>query len=252
MSATWLIAAHELRRLRVQLWPWALAAGALALLAYFFLLSLDGYLALAPKLAAASDAPGVTDLVAAPILRLLANLLLLLVPLMAMRSIAGERRRQSLSLLLGAGVGDAAIVVGKWLGIWLYALLLVALGLLLPLSLAPAASLDFGRLVTAALGLALDAGALAAVGVLASSCTAQPAFAAALALALNLLLAVLDAGARFQGVDNAAINYFALPTHLDPFFRGIVASVDVVYFALIAAVALALATRRVGRLRSVG
>lgn len=252
MNAMLLIAAHELRRLRVQLWPWALAAGQLVLLAYFFLLSLDSYLALAPKLAAASDAPGVTDLVAAPILRLLANLLLLLVPLIAMHSIAGERRRQSLPLLLGAGIGDVAIVVGKWFGVWGYMLLLIALGSLLPLSLAPSTALDFGRLTTAVLGLALDAGALAAIGVFASSCTAQPAFAATLALAINLLLATLDAGARFQGIDNAAINYFALPTHLDPFFRGIVASVDVIYFVLVAVVALALASRRVGRLRGVG
>lgn len=252
MSATGLIAAHELRRLRVQLWPWAFAAGAFALLAYFFLLSLDAYLALAPKLAAASEAPGVTDLVAVPLLRMLANLLLLLIPLLAMRSIAGERQRHSLALLLGAGIGDAAIVVGKWLGLWIYSLALIALVFALPLSLATGTELDLGRLGAAALGLALEAGALAAIGLLVSSWTAQPAFAAALALAINLLLAVLDVGARFQGVDNVAINYFALPTHLDPFLRGIVASVDVVYFALVAAVALALATRRVSNLRSVG
>jgi len=40
-----------------------------------------------------------------------------------------------------------------------------------------------------------------------------------------------------------------LPTHLEPFFRGIVASVDIVYFVLLTAVALALAARRLEVLR---
>lgn len=252
MSATVLIARHELRRFIVQWWSWALAAATLALLAYYFLLSLDGFLALAPKLAGHSDAPGVTDLVAVPLLRTLGNLFLLLIPLLGMRAIAGERRAHSLALLLGAGVGDAPIVLGKWLAVWTYALLLIALATLLPLSLGVGTTLDGGKLAATVLGLALEAGALAAIAVWASSLTEHPAFGAAIAIAVNLLLTVLDAGARMQGVGNGFINYLALPTHLAPFCRGIVSSVDAAYFALIALLALALATRRVDTLRSDG
>ena len=82
-----------------------------------------------------------------------------------------------------------------------------------------------------------------------SAWAAQPALAAAAAFAIAALLAVVDAGARLQGVANSGINYLALPTHLEPFFRGIVASVDIGYFVLVAAVALALATRRLDALR---
>ena len=252
MSAAWLIARHDLRRMAVSVWPWALAAATLALLAYYFLLSLDGFLQLAPKLAGHADAPGVTDLVAVPVLRTLANLFLLLIPLLGMRAIAGERRAHSLVLLLGAGIGDAPIVLGKWLALWLYALALIALALAMPLSLAAGTTLDVGKLAAAGLGLALQAGALAALAVYASSLCDQPAFAAAIAVALNLLLTVIDAGARLQGVGNSLINYLALPTHLEPFFRGIVASVDALYFALLALLALGLATRRLGALRSLG
>ena len=66
------------------------------------------------------------------------------------------------------------------------------------------------------------------------------------------LRAIIDAGARLQGVDNGGINYLALPTHVEPFFRGLVASVDIVYFVLIAVVALALTARRLDRLRVTG
>ena len=99
-------------------------------------------------------------------------------------------------------------------------------------------------------GLALFAAALTAIGVLASAWAAQPVLAAATALAIACLLAVVDAGARLQGIDNAGINYLAFPTHLEPFFRGLVASIDIVYFVLVAAVALLLAVRRVDALRT--
>jgi ABC-2 type transport system permease protein len=65
------------------------------------------------------------------------------------------------------------------------------------------------------------------------------------------LLAIVDAGARLQGIDNTGINYLALPTHIEPFFRGLVTSVDIVYFVLIVVAALALAARRLDRLRRV-
>jgi len=120
----------------------------------------------------------------------------------------------------------------------------------MPLALGFGAPLDLGRIAAALIGLALFAAALTAIGVLASAWAAQPALAAAAALAITSLLAVVDAGARLQGISNAAINYLALPSHLEPFFRGLVASVDIVYFVLIVVVALVLATRRLDTLRS--
>jgi ABC-2 type transport system permease protein len=88
--------------------------------------------------------------------------------------------------------------------------------------------------------------------VLASAWSPQPALAAAAAFAIASLLAIVDAGARLQGIDNTGINYLALPTHVEPFFRGLVASVDIVYFLLITVVALALAARKLDRLRATG
>ena len=250
MSVAGLIARHEGRRLVVQPFAWTLAAIVVALMAWQFLLSLQGFLQLAPKLGGIKDAPGVTDLVAIPLLRSFGNLLVLLVPLITMRTLAGERRAQTLPLLLASGVGNARIVLGKYLGAFGFALVLIVLVAAMPLALGFGAQLDLGRIAAALLGLALFAAALTAIGVLASAWAAQPALAAAAALAITSLLAVVDAGARLQGISNAAINYLALPSHLEPFFRGLVASVDIVYFVLIVVVALVLATRRLDTLRS--
>ncbi|MFI4969584.1 MAG: ABC transporter permease [Lysobacterales bacterium] len=250
MSATALIARHEWRRLAVQPFAWMLAAVVVALMAWQFLLSLQGYLDLAPKLGGIKNAPGVTDLVAIPLLRSFGNLLVLLVPLVTMRTIAGERRAATLPLLLASGIGNSRIVLGKYLGALGFVLALLALVALMPLALGFGTHLDIGKIAAALLGLALFAAALTAIGVVCSAWAAQPALAAAAALAISSLLAVVDAGARLQGIVNSGINYLALPTHLEPFFRGLVASVDMVYFVLVAAVALALASRRIDALRS--
>ncbi|MGA9422132.1 MAG: ABC transporter permease, partial [Rhodanobacteraceae bacterium] len=73
--------------------------------------------------------------------------------------------------------------------------------------------------------------------------------AAGAALSAAVLLSVVDAGARLEGVDNASINYLASGSHLEPFLRGLVASVDIVYFLLLTAIALVLAVWRLNGLR---
>lgn len=249
MSASLVIAAHEWRRLRVQAWPWLLSAGVLALLAWVFLDRLDTFLRLQQGTGNAPNI-GATAQVAAPVLGWLAIVLLVLVPLLGSRLIAGERRAHSLNLLLAAGVGDAAIVIGKWLGLLIWLLLLIALALLLPLSLVGTTELDLGRLGANLLALVLHAGALAAIALYASSVTAQPILAAALALLINVLFCIVDLGARAAGISNSLINWLALPTHFGPLSDGIVASVDLVWFLLVTALFLALATRQLAGLRS--
>ena len=247
-----IVARNELRRIFLTPLAWVLLAAVLGVLAYFFLLSLGAFLALMPKVAGMADAPGVTDLVVLPLLRATASLLLIVVPLVGMRAIASDRQNGSLTLLLAAGVGDARIVVGKFIGLVAFAITLIVVSMMMALSLDIGTSLDLGRIVAAAFGLILFAAALVAIAIAASATTQSAAAAASIALVVDLLLWMLDAGARYEGVSGTFINYLALPTHLEPFLHGIVSSVDVVYFLLIVIVALALAARRVAALRTRG
>lgn len=243
------LAKHEWRRLFVRPLAWVILAAVLGVLAYFFLLSLDAFLRLMPKLAGMADAPGVTDLIALPLTRALASLLLLVVPLLGARALAGDAQAGTLPLLLASGLGDARIVLGKYVALVAFLAVLIVLAMLMPLSLGIGSAIDAGRLGAAACGLLLFGAALAAIALAASAHSEQPTVAAILALALNLLLWMIDAGARYEGVSSTFINYLALPGHLEPFLHGLVSSVDVVYFGLIAGVALTLATRRLGARR---
>lgn len=246
-----LVAMHELRRQWVQPFVWILAAVLLALMAWQFLIAVGAYLQVSPRLGAMPTAPGVTDLVAVPLLRSLATILLVVIPLLTMRSFAGERRDHSLVLLLAAGIGDSRIVIGKFLACWAVALVMIVLVALLPWSLRMGTAIDAGQLLAAMVGLGLYAGALTGIGIASSAFTAQPALAAALAFVVSALLGIIDLSARLEGVDRSAINYLALPTHFEPFLRGIVSSVDVIYFVLLTGLALFVATLRVAGLRRI-
>ena len=61
------IAARELRSLFLSPLAWAVLAVVQFILAYIFLTQVDNYLAWQPRLAAVEGAPGVADLVIAPL-----------------------------------------------------------------------------------------------------------------------------------------------------------------------------------------
>jgi ABC-2 type transport system permease protein len=247
-----IVARNELRRFFLTPLAWVLLAAVLAVLAYFFLVSLGAFFTLMPKIAGMADAPGVTDLVVLPVLRATASLLLVVVPLLGMRAIAADRQNGSFTLLQASGIGDARIVSGKYLGLLGFVIVFILLAALMPLSLTMGTSLDLGRVFAAIAGLILFAAALTAIAIASSALTQSAALAAVIALITSLVLWMLDAGARYEGISTTFVNYLALPTHLEPFLHGIVATVDIVYFLLIALVALTLATRRIAALRTRG
>jgi len=214
----------EWRRLLVRPLAWVLAALTLAWLAWNFTLLLGGFLAGQIQNAARPDGPGFTDLVGVPLLGQLAQLAFLVVPLLTMSTIAGDRRNGTLPLLT----------------------------LAMPLALAHTTHIDWGKLTAATLGLVLMLAALAALGVACSSFASHPAIAAAAALILALALWGVNLGAQMAGINGGAINWLAMSTHLQPLLRGLVSSTDIVWFVLLIVLALALATRRLGTDRERG
>ena len=234
----------EVRRLRVQPLAWVLLALSLAWLGWCFTRLLGEFLAGEIQRAALPDGPGYVDLVAVPLLGQLAQLAFLVVPLLAMSTLAGERRNGTLPLLFAAGLPASRIVLGKYavLLLWLLAWLLLTLAM--PLSLAHATTPDWGKLAAATLGIALMLAALAALAVAASAFTAHPAIAAAVALLLGLALWTVNLGAQMAGINDGVINWLAMSTHEQNLLRGLASTADILWFVLLIAVCLALATRR--------
>lgn len=214
------------------------------LMAWIFLLLVQDFQAMQGRLAGLENAPGVTDLVAAPLFRVAAWGLLLVTPLATMRLFSMERRTRSLDLLLSAPVSASEMVLGKYLGTMLFLWIGASLAGLMPLALA-GTTLDFGKLLAGLLGLSLLAG-FAAVGLYLSTLTVQPIAAAAATFGLLLGLSVVD----LQETTSRLFGYLSPLRHYDALFSlGLVNSADLAYYLLLSVLFLGLAIRRIDDLR---
>ncbi|MDJ0741280.1 MAG: ABC transporter permease subunit [Gammaproteobacteria bacterium] len=239
------IAAHEWRRLRHGLSFWLLLALTQLLIAWLAFAQLEAFAAIAPQLKAGGSTVGATDLVVMPTANSLLLLLLLIAPLLAMGSLAGESHSGRLPLWLSSPTGSAAIALGKILGLWL--------GLLAPLLSACATlavlglgiDLDLPRLAVAVAGLALVALWLAALCVLLSGLFDHPAAALAASYGVLLLLWLLDS---FSTGDTPWQRWALMP-HVEPLLRGLLRSEDLLYFVSTGAAAALLTIHRLDRRR---
>jgi ABC-2 type transport system permease protein len=243
------IAHKEFRSLFATPSTWLILGALQFIFAWFFLARLDAFLQVQAQLAQIANAPGATLAVAAPLFGTLALILMMLVPVFTMRLFAEERRNQTLALLMAAPVSGTHIVLGKFFGLMLFLLLIVASCTLMVLSLAAGTQLDTGLLLSNALGLLLLAASYAALGLYISSLTVQPVVAAIAALAALFGLWLLEVSA----VDNdTAWRMFAPTSHFQSFNIGLLNSADMVYFAVFSAVFLLLTIRRLHNNRIYG
>lgn len=244
------IAHKELKALFASPLAWLVLCVMQVIAGYAFLRRLDDFLQLQPQLAGMANPPGATELVAAPVFATLAAVLLFAVPVLAMRLIAEERRNQTMVLLMSAPVSMTEIVLGKFLGLAAFLMLIVALTALMPLSIAGATRLDYGLLAALALGLALLAAGFAAVSLYVSCLTVHPVAAAigAFAALTGMLLAgeVATEGLRARGWGIAAglAQVLSPIKNFEPFGKGLLDSYAIACALLLIALFLALAVRR--------
>ena len=243
------IAARELRSLFLSPLAWSILAVTLFILAYLFLSQIEAYINLQPRLAALEGAPGVADIVVAPLFADAAVVLLLITPLVTMRVLSEERRNGTLTLLFSAPVSMTEIVVGKYLGVLSFFLILLALLALLPLSLLAGTELDMGKLAAGMLGLVLVVAAFTAIGVYMSSLTEQPTVAAVTTFGLLLLLWIIDWAGNKQMDDNSALAHLSMLRHYEPLLKGLFSSADVAYYLLIIVLFIGFSIRRLDATR---
>lgn len=243
------IARKEFRSLFATPSTWLILGGLQFIFAWFFLARLDAFLQVQAQLAQMANAPGATLAVATPLFGTLALILMMLVPVFTMRLFAEERRNHTLALLMAAPISGMDIVLGKFLGLMLFLLLIIASCTLMALSLAAGTQLDVGLLLSNALGLLLLAASYAALGLYISSLTAQPVVAAIAALAALFGLWMVEVSA----VDSDNSWRMLAPTsHFQGFNIGLLNSADMVYFALFCAAFLLLTIRRLHNNRIYG
>lgn len=173
-----------------------------------------------------------------PVFSYISFVLLFLMPLLTMSSVADERQRNTLETLLTAPVTDAQVIFSKWLGTFVFYVVM-----LVPTLVYLAILLHFGRdigkpdpgpVMAAYLGALLLGGMYLAIGVFASSITENALLSAFLAFFVILGLWI------FTGIPQVSQSgpewvretgaYLSPQAHFNEFLNGRIAIHDVGYF----------------------
>ena len=190
------------------------------------------------------------DFVIAPLLHNLSVVLVILVPVITMRSFAEEKRSGTYELLMTSPLSITEIVAGKFLGALGFLIVMLGLTGIYPLILLMYGNPEMGVIAAGYLGLLLLATAFLTVGLLTSSFTENQIIAAVSCLVLLLLLYVISWPAETAGpVLGAVLKYVSLTEHFGEMVKGVLDTKDLVYFGSVILLALFLTQRSVESVR---
>ncbi len=162
-------------------------------------------------------------------------LLFLAVPAITMRTISEENRNGTIELLLTAPVTDWQLIIGKWLGSFLFFLTVSGITLIYPVILNRLISpgIDRGMLLSGYLGMILLISAMCAIGVFASSLFSNQIAAFITTLGIIIILWVIGAPAQLmQGTGGDVLRYLSLSDHFYSDFLVGVIQLDAVFYYL--------------------
>ncbi len=243
------IARYELKTMFLAPLAWVILGVIQMLLGYMFLAQLDNFFLLQPQLVHLQNTPGVTDLVVAPLFQISAIILLMVMPLITMRSFAEEKRNRTLSLLISSPLSMTEIVLGKFLGLFGFVTILVIMIMLMPLSLYAGTTLDTGKLVSIFLAMLLLLGSFTAIGLYLSSLTENQTIAAVSSFGVLLMLWMMDWLGESLTDGQSVVSYLSLLSHYQNLLEGVINTTDIAYYLLLIIAFLVLTIRQLDRER---
>ena len=176
-----------------------------------------------------------------PITGSFAFLLVLSIPALTMRLLADENRMGTMELLLTAPLHDSELIIGKWLGGFLFILTVIGITLVYPIVLNSLIEpgIDQGSMITAYLALILVAAAFLAIGVGVSSLfTNQVAAFFVTMVVLVALWWLMGFPADYVQAGGDFFRFMDLQTHFYSLSGGKIVLTDVIYFLSLTAVGL--------------
>jgi len=225
------IALRDLRSLFLSPLAWIVLAIIIFISAWKFLNLIDVFFSLQPKLINIENTLGVTDIVVANLFYESALKIIWIIPLLSMKSLSEERRSGSLQLLMSSPVSMTEIILGKYLALLIFILIMVLTISLMPLSLLMGTQIDIGKTISGLLGLSLLLFSTAAIGIYFSSLTRTPAIAAISTYGVISMLWLI--GISTSTDSNSLFSYLSLLNHSINMYRGIISSTDVMYYLLL-------------------
>ncbi len=241
----WTIAGRELRSLFLSPLAWSILGVLQFIFGWVFAVLI--YLFVQPQVQAnlANDpnTPGVTTIIVGALFDWVGIVLLLVTPLLTMRLMSDERRNKTLPLLLSAPIRMSSIILGKYLGIMGFLVIMLSLLSLMPLALLLGGPIDFGQLAACLLGSLLLLGAFVAIGLYISTLTAQPTVAAISTFGILILLWMIDWAGQSEE-QSGLLTYLSITNHYQNLVKGLVDTQDLLYYLLLIILFLTLSIHR--------
>jgi ABC-2 type transport system permease protein len=171
------------------------------------------------------------EMVIEPSFHNMSVILMMIIPIITMRSFADEKKMKTFRLLLSSPVHLREIVLGKFLACMIVVTVMIlvssySMGFLFLLG-----EPELGPVITGYLGVLLMAGCYVSVGVFASSLTDNQIVAAVLTFGFSLFMWVIGWGAQAAGsTTGQVLQFLSIVEHMDRFLKGIVDTSDLVYY----------------------
>lgn len=185
-----------------------------------------------------------------PFFDLLPWLLVVFIPAVAMRTVAEERRSRTLEWLIAQPLNEAEVVLGKFLGAWVFVLITFAGTLPMALGILFVSEADAGIIFAQYVGAALLTAQMIAIGICASAITRNQitafilgAFTCFVLVLIGLPLVQIELPRLIGGW----MLQLSVMSHFENVARGVIDLRDLLYFASTCGLFLLLAVAALGR-----
>ena len=153
------------------------------------------------------------------------------IPAITMRVFAEEKRVGSIETLMTLPVSEVQVVTGKYLAVFIEALIMIAPTIFYAITAEIFGSPDYGPIIGGYAGAIFICAAYTAIGLFSSSITKNQIIAFAVAMAVCLALTFMDSFLVFlPGGIVKLFSFISASIHFDAIAKGIVDTRDVLYF----------------------
>ncbi len=248
------VARKELKSMFSSPMGWVILTVLIFVFATYFINAVTQYFSMMTGSIKSNGRIGVTLFVGQSLFGLASLVMLFAVPLLSMRLIAEERRTQTLTFLLSAPISLTEIVLGKFLGLIVFLMIIITVITTMLFTLNNWTELDFGYVFSNVLGLVLLVASFSALGLFFSSVTSQPVIAGLLSFVALFALLGIDQflAANTSNPLSQLLQDLSLMRHFEPLSQGLIDSKDIIFFLLFTGIFLILTLRRLNaeRLRA--
>ena len=193
---------------------------------------------------------GLTKYIGANMFSAASLLMLMFIPLLSMRLLAEEQKNLTMAFMLSAPISLAEIVLGKFLSLLSFLMLMLAYLVLIICILNLWTDIDFGYIFANVLGLVLLIASFSAISLFISSLTRQPILAATLSFLVLILFLFVDQ--LFEQQTNTIWASLSMMQRYKSFAVGLLNTADIAFYVLVSGTFIFFTIRKLERQRVYG